>query len=129
VDFYNDSKATNVDAASKAVASFDSPVILIAGGRHKGGDYLPLLKAGEGRLKKMILLGESKSIMAGAFQGKLPCSPAEDMAHAVDLAFSSAETGDVVLLAPACSSFDMFTDYAHRGRIFKEAVKELADGE
>jgi UDP-N-acetylmuramoylalanine--D-glutamate ligase len=129
VDFYNDSKATNVDAALRAVVTFDRPIVLIAGGRHKGADYLPLVKATKGRVKKAIFLGEAKHILADAFQGVIPFALAKDMGDAVSQSFSSARPGDVVLLAPACSSFDMFTDYAHRGRVFREEVERLDHGE
>jgi UDP-N-acetylmuramoylalanine--D-glutamate ligase len=128
VAFYDDSKATNVDAACRSVASYDAPVILIAGGRDKGGDYSPLAVAAEKKVRKAVLLGESRSLMAQAFEGIIPHSMASDMEDAVTQAFSSATAGDVVLLAPGCSSFDMFTDYAHRGRVFKEAVERLRDG-
>lgn len=128
VDFYDDSKATNVDAASRSVASFDAPVVLIGGGRDKGGDYAPLVRAAEGRVKKAVLLGESRYLMAEAFEGHIPYSMAGDMEDAVTQAFSFAGPEEVVLLAPACSSFDMFTDYGHRGRVFKEAVERLRNG-
>ncbi len=123
--FYNDSKATNVDAAARAVTSFDQPIILISGGRHKGADYTPLVKAAEGRVKRAILLGEAKQLLAASFRGILPFSIAKDMEEAVSMSFSWANRGDVVLLAPACSSFDMFTDFSHRGRVFRTAVEKL----
>jgi UDP-N-acetylmuramoylalanine--D-glutamate ligase len=128
VDFYDDSKATNVDAAIRSLASFDRPIILIAGGRHKGGDYAPLVRVAKGRVKKAFLMGESKQIMAEAFEDKIPYATADSMDDAVTKAFSVAKPHDVVLLAPACSSFDMFTDYGHRGRAFKKAVEELQHG-
>ncbi|MDY6879763.1 MAG: UDP-N-acetylmuramoyl-L-alanine--D-glutamate ligase [Desulfatiglans sp.] len=128
VTFYNDSKATNVDAAVKAVESFDRPIILIAGGRHKGADYAPLVSAARQRVKGAVFLGEAKDILAGSFKDVLPFQEAEDMDQAVVAAFSIAGKGDIVLLAPACSSFDMFTDYTHRGRIFREAVRRLSSG-
>ena len=126
ITFYNDSKATNVDAAVRAVKSFDRPLILIAGGRHKGSDYAPLVRAAEGRVKKAVFLGEAKDILAASFEGVLPFSLAEDMEEAVSTAFSYASGGDVVLLAPACSIFDMFSDYSHRGRVFRSAVERIA---
>ena len=129
VDFYNDSKATNVDAALRSVVTFDRPIILIAGGRHKGADYLPLVEAATGKVKKAIFLGEAKHILADAFKGTIPFALAEDMRDAVSQSFSSSKPKDVVLLAPACSSFDMFSDYAHRGRVFREEVKRLGHGD
>ena len=128
VDYYNDSKATNVEAAIRSIISFDKPVILLAGGRHKGGDYAPLVKAAESRVRKAILMGEAKHLLAKSFEGVIPFTLAEDMEDAVNQAFNSAETHDVVLLAPACSSFDMFSDYAHRGRVFREVVERIHNG-
>jgi len=128
VDFYDDSKATNVDAAIRSIASFDRPIILIAGGRHKGSDYAPLMRVAKKRVKKAFLMGESKQIMAEAFEDQIPYATADSMDDAVTKAFSVAKPHDVVLLAPACSSFDMFTDYGHRGSVFKKAVKGLQHG-
>jgi UDP-N-acetylmuramoylalanine--D-glutamate ligase len=129
VDFYNDSKATNVDAAVRSLASFRRPIILIAGGRHKGGNYQPLVGASRGKVKKAILLGESRHLLAQSFVGVIPYNFAISMGDAVSQAFAASESGDVVLLAPSCSSFDMFTDYVHRGKVFREAVEGLKDGQ
>lgn len=128
VQVYNDSKATNIDAAIRAIMSFERPIILIAGGRHKGADYAPLVKAAQGRVRKAIFLGEAKELLAGAFNGIIPYSLSASMEDAVFQAFQWAKPGDVVLLAPACSSFDMFSDYAHRGRVFRTAVEKLVHG-
>ncbi len=128
VAFYNDSKATNVDAAVRAVMSFERPIILIAGGRHKGADYAALAEAAEGKVRKAVFLGEAKNLLAESFEGVVPFSMAKDMEEAVAMSFKSAENGDAVLLAPACSSFDMFTDYSHRGREFKTAVLKVIHG-
>ncbi len=129
VAFYNDSKATNVDAAVRSVTTFDRPILLIAGGRHKGADYSPLVRASKGRVRKAIFLGEAKHLLAESFDGVIPFTLAEDLRDALSQAFSYAEPDDVVLLAPACSSFDMFIDYAHRGRVFREEVERLDHGE
>ena len=126
--FYNDSKATNVDAAVRAVTSFDRSLILIAGGRHKGADYAPLVTAGRGRVKGAVFIGEAKGLLAESFRDEIPFSFAENMEEAVNRAFSMASKRDAVLLAPACSSFDMFSDYPHRGRVFREAVEGLIHG-
>jgi len=128
VVFYNDSKATNIDAALKAIKSFDRPLILIAGGRHKGSDYTPLVKASTGVVKGAVFLGEARELLAESFEGYVPFSMAENMDEAVSMAYSGAVSGDVVLLAPACSSFDMFSDYSQRGREFKAAVERLVRG-
>jgi UDP-N-acetylmuramoylalanine--D-glutamate ligase len=128
VEFYNDSKATNVLAASRSVVSFEKPLILIAGGRDKGGSYLPLVEAAKGRVRRAILLGEARDLLANAFEGQIPFAYAKDMADAVSQAFSAAAPGDVILLAPACASFDMFSDYTHRGAAFRAEVERLGHG-
>jgi UDP-N-acetylmuramoylalanine--D-glutamate ligase len=129
ITFYNDSKATNVNAALSSIRSFDQPVILIAGGRHKGGDYSPLVNAAKDRVREAILMGESQKILAKALKGLIPYKLVDSMKDAVTQAFSSAKKNDVVLLAPACSSFDMFSDYKHRGTVFREAVEGLGNGD
>jgi UDP-N-acetylmuramoylalanine--D-glutamate ligase len=128
VDFYDDSKATNVTAAARSVSSFDRPVVLIAGGRHKGSDYAPLVRVAKGRVRKAVLLGESRYLLAQALENIIPFSLADTMAEAVTQAFAAARPQDVVLLAPACSSFDMFSDYAERGAAFREAARGLGHG-
>jgi UDP-N-acetylmuramoylalanine--D-glutamate ligase len=117
VDFYNDSKATNVDAAAKSITSFDRPVVLIAGGRHKGADYSPLVKAAVGKVTKAIILGEAKSLLADAFDPFIPFSLAEDMRDAVSQSFLSSNPKD------------MFSDFAHRGRVFRKEVIRLHHGD
>ena len=102
--------------------------MLIAGGRDKGGDYSPLFPLLRRKVKQVILLGEAREIMAAALAGQAPIKTAADMAQAVSLAFAAAVPGDVVLLSPACSSFDMFRDYAARGRVFQQAVRSLDHG-
>jgi len=128
VAFYDDSKATNIDASIKSITSFARPVVLIAGGRHKGSDYLPLVKAASDRVKGAVFLGEASCLLGEAFGSKISWSKATNMDDAVSLAFDQAQQGDVVLLAPACSSFDMFKDFKHRGAVFREAVRRLKDG-
>ncbi len=125
IDFYNDSKATNIDAAIKSVTSFSKQVILIAGGRDKGSDYHSLVEAVFGKVKCAVFLGESSGLLSQAFGDKISWSLATSMIDAVSRAFNYAQEGDVVLLAPACSSFDMFKDFEHRGAAFKEAVRSL----
>jgi len=128
VSFYNDSKATNVDAAVRSIESVPAPIVLIAGGRHKGADYRPLADAGEKRIRHAILIGEAKNLIAADFSGRIAFSMAGTLEAAVAKAFALAKPGDTVLLAPACSSFDMFSDYAHRGRVFRQAVEALSHG-
>ncbi len=125
--FYNDSKATNIDAAVRAVMSFDRPLILIAGGRHKGADYKELVRAARGRVKAAVFLGEARSLLARAFDGVLPVRQVETLEEAVFEARRLARPGDIVLFSPACSSFDMFIDYEHRGKAFKDAVSGELD--
>lgn len=127
VAFYDDSKATNVDAAVRAVESFERPLILIAGGRHKGADYGPLVRAARGRVKAAFFLGEARLLLAEAFEGTVPYRIVESMDEAVSEARARSVSGDVVLLAPACSSFDMFQDYAHRGGAFSEAARRFVN--
>lgn len=128
VSFYNDSKATNVDAAVRSIESVPAPIVLIAGGRHKGSDYRPLVEAGEKRIRHAILIGEARELIAADFSGRISLSMAETLEEAVEEAVARAKPGDTVLLAPACSSFDMFSDYAHRGKVFREAVEALSHG-
>ncbi|HUU39569.1 MAG TPA: UDP-N-acetylmuramoyl-L-alanine--D-glutamate ligase [Desulfatiglandales bacterium] len=130
VSFYDDSKATNIDAAIKSIDSFSKPIVLIAGGRHKGSDYFPLVQTASGKVKGAVFLGEASNLLAEAFGNTVSWRKAKNMVDAVSIAFDQAKEGDadVVLLAPACSSFDMFTDYKHRGRVFREAVRKLKNG-
>ncbi|MEW5978055.1 MAG: UDP-N-acetylmuramoyl-L-alanine--D-glutamate ligase [Acidobacteriota bacterium] len=125
IRFYNDSKATNVDATQRALEAFSGNLIVILGGRDKGADFsvlAPLLKQ---RVREVILLGEASAKIRTQLGNVLPLSQACDMADAVRLGFEHGRSGDTVLLAPACASFDMFRNYEHRGRVFKESVQEL----
>jgi UDP-N-acetylmuramoylalanine--D-glutamate ligase len=129
VSVYNDSKATNVASAVTALESLEAPIILLAGGRDKGGDYAPLRKIIEERVKAVILMGEAKDRMQQALQSSVPLHLVEGMKEGVQLAWRLARAGDTILLAPACSSFDMFTNFEERGRAFKEIVLTLAKEE
>jgi UDP-N-acetylmuramoylalanine--D-glutamate ligase len=124
VDFYDDSKGTNVGAAARALSSFDRPVVLIAGGRDKDSDFSLLNGLIATRVKALVLLGETQDHLARVWAGLAPAYLAADMTEAVAQAAGLAEPGEVVLLSPACASFDMFRDYAHRGDTFQKAVKE-----
>jgi UDP-N-acetylmuramoylalanine--D-glutamate ligase len=126
VSVYNDSKATNVASAVTALESLEKPIILLAGGRDKGGDYAPLRRAMEGRVKAVILMGEAKDRMQAAFQGLVPVHRVIGMKEGVQLAWRLARAGDVILLSPACSSFDMFENFEERGRVFKQIIVKLA---
>ena len=125
VSFYNDTKATNVDAALKSIASFTVPVLPILGGRYKGGDFAELRPALAAHGRAVFAIGEAQERIAIALQDTLPVVPCRSLAEAVEEAYRVARRGDVVLLAPGCSSFDMFADYAARGRAFKDEVKKL----
>jgi UDP-N-acetylmuramoylalanine--D-glutamate ligase len=125
VAFYNDSKGTNVDATLKALASFREPVVLIAGGRDKGQDFAPLAAAAAGRVKAAVLIGEGRATLGPALRGVTAVHEAESMGAAVRHAFALAQAGDVVLLSPACASFDMFRDYEQRGDVFRREVLGL----
>ena len=125
VAFFNDSKATNVDATIKALEAFESGVILILGGRDKGGDFTVLRDLLQRRAKSVILLGEASDKIKTQLAGAVPMIQAHSMDDAAKQALHQAAPGDTVLLAPACASFDMFQNYEHRGREFKAAVGRL----
>jgi UDP-N-acetylmuramoylalanine--D-glutamate ligase len=123
VAFYNDSKATNVEAARRSLEAFDAPVVVILGGRYKGGDFAELLPSLRAHGRAVVAIGEASERIEAALAGAVPLERAASMSDAVARARARARGGDVVLLAPACSSFDMFRDYAERGRAFKDEVR------
>jgi UDP-N-acetylmuramoylalanine--D-glutamate ligase len=125
VRFVNDSKGTNVDAVLKALEGIDQPIWLIAGGRDKGGDFSRLEGAIRERVKGLILIGEAAGRIQDAMGDFDRCRPAATLRDAVELAAREAQPGEVVLLSPACASFDMFADYQDRGRQFKALVQGL----
>jgi UDP-N-acetylmuramoylalanine--D-glutamate ligase len=126
VTYYNDSKGTNVASTIKALESFTEPVILIAGGKGKGQDFGPLGQAARGRVRQAVLIGGDRARIRSVLEAAgVPCMDAGSMQEAVAVARSLAGVGDVVLLSPACASFDMFESYEHRGEVFKTVVHEL----
>jgi UDP-N-acetylmuramoylalanine--D-glutamate ligase len=127
VAFFNDSKATNVDAARKSLEAFDRPVVAIVGGSDRGGDFGLLRQPLAARGKAVMAIGEAQGLVAQALSAVVPVIPCGTLREAVERAFAAAAAGDVVLLAPACSSFDMFQDYADRGRAFKREVRALVE--
>ncbi len=127
VRFVNDSKATNVDAAHRAIESFDDGVVVILGGRFKGGSFRDLIEPLEARHATVVAIGEARPLIRDALEGRVTLHEAEDMSAAVRTAFASAAPGHTVVLAPACASFDMFRDYAERGRVFKQEVLRLQE--
>ena len=126
VEFYNDSKATSVDAAVKALSAFEQGVHLILGGKDKGTPYAPLRPLLEGRVRRLLLIGEAADRIAEELAGAVDIVRAGDLETAVRGAFRAAVPGDTTLLAPACASFDQFHDFEHRGRVFKEITERLA---
>jgi UDP-N-acetylmuramoylalanine--D-glutamate ligase len=126
VDYYNDSKATNVDATVKALESFPANIHLILGGKDKGSDYTVLTDLLRQRVKRVYTIGAAAAKIESQIQGAAEVEHAETLENAVRRASESAVPGDVILLAPACASFDQFQNYEHRGRVFKETVQSLA---
>lgn len=128
VQYFNDSKATNTDAAVKSLEAFPGNILLIAGGRDKAGDFTTLRRTVGEKVKHLIVIGEAAEKLRKALAGSTEISDAKSMREAVALCHEKARPGDTVLLAPACASFDMFQNYEHRGRVFKESVYALMEG-
>ena len=124
--FVNDSKATTVDAAIKALESFDRKIVLILGGKDKGGDFTLLRRPLEKKVRKVLLIGQAAGKIRAAVEGAVPLETAASFKELVRKGFEAALPGDVVLLAPACTSWDMFNNFEERGRTFKREVKSLA---
>ncbi|MCB1615095.1 MAG: UDP-N-acetylmuramoyl-L-alanine--D-glutamate ligase, partial [Pseudomonadales bacterium] len=128
IAFYNDSKGTNVGAAVAALQGLqpeNGKVVLIAGGEGKGADFAPLADAVRAHARAVVLIGRDSAVIADAISGAVDVVFAVSMASAVDAALELAETGDVVLLSPACASFDMFRDFEDRGEQFTRLVSAL----
>jgi UDP-N-acetylmuramoylalanine--D-glutamate ligase len=125
VRWVNDSKATNVAAALRALAAYDAPILLIAGGRAKGESFAPLAQAAKGHVRRAYLVGEAADEIAFAL-GEIPHEVSRELHTAVRDAARAAEPGDVVLLSPACASYDQFTDFEDRGDEFRRLVGELS---
>ena len=124
VEFYNDSKATNVDATAKAIAAFSTGIHLILGGKDKNSDYTQLNDLLRARVRAVYTIGSAAAKIESHLRGIVPIHSCETLDKAVNAAASAAHPGEVVLLAPACSSFDQFESYEHRGRVFKQLVNE-----
>jgi UDP-N-acetylmuramoylalanine--D-glutamate ligase len=127
VAWYNDSKATNVDATLKAVAAFDGGLWVILGGKDKGSDYTPLAEPLKSKARRALLIGAAAAKIERDLHG-VPLMQCETLEHAVEEAHRKAHRGDTVLLAPACASFDQFENFEHRGREFKRLVNALEEG-
>jgi UDP-N-acetylmuramoylalanine--D-glutamate ligase len=124
VEFYNDSKATNVDATAKAIAAFTSGIHLILGGKDKNSDYTQLAQLLRERVSAVYTIGTAAAKIESELRGVVSIRSCETLEKAVHAASAAARPGEVVLLAPACASFDQFESYEHRGRVFKELVGE-----
>ena len=124
VDYYNDSKATNVDATAKAVAAFATGIHLIMGGKDKGSDYMQLSELLRERVRAVYTIGSAAAKIESHLRGVVSIRSCETLDRAVSAAAAAARPGEVVLLAPACSSFDQFENYEQRGRVFKELVAD-----
>jgi UDP-N-acetylmuramoylalanine--D-glutamate ligase len=125
VDFYNDSKATNVDATLKALDAFAGGLWVILGGKDKGSDYTALRDPLRRKARAALLIGAAADKIAGHLGDAAPLVRAGTLEEAVKAAWRQAAPGDTVLLAPACASFDQFENYEHRGKVFKELVRRL----
>jgi UDP-N-acetylmuramoylalanine--D-glutamate ligase len=126
VEFYNDSKATSVDATVKALGAFERGVHLILGGKDKGAPYAPLIPLLKGRVREVLVIGAAAGRIASELAGTVELVQAGNLESATREAFQHARSGDIVLLSPACSSYDQFQDFEHRGRMFKTLVEALA---
>jgi UDP-N-acetylmuramoylalanine--D-glutamate ligase len=125
VQYVNDSKSTNIDSLRVALESFAAPIVLIAGGRGKGSDYRVLRDLMRQHVKAMITIGEDAPKLEEAFGDLAPHARAHSMDEAVQAARDRAAPGDVVLLSPGCASYDWFSNFEERGRVFKGAVRAL----
>jgi UDP-N-acetylmuramoylalanine--D-glutamate ligase len=126
IRYFNDSKGTNVGAVIRSLESFAVPIVLIAGGKDKQSDFTPLRPLVRERVKRLILIGQAAGKLRSQLDGTCPMEEAGDLHDAVRRAAAAASAGEVVLLSPACASFDMFTDFEERGRAFKAAVRGVA---
>lgn len=127
VAFINDSKGTNVGATAAAIAGLERPIILIAGGQGKGQNFSELATVGQGKLKAVFLIGEDAAILRDALADVAPCKIVETLNQALTQSIALSVTGDVVMLSPACASFDMFSSYLARGEAFEQLVRNYLD--
>jgi len=125
IDFYNDSKATNVAAVMRAVECFSQPVLLIMGGLDKSGNFTELRKVVSRHVKKLFVMGQAADLIRSALGDTVSTATVVSMQDATQQAFQDSSPGDVVLLSPGCASFDMYDNYAQRGNDFKESVAML----
>jgi len=123
--FYNDSKATNTDSVKSALTSFDEPIRVIMGGSDKGEDFSVLTPMLQQRARKVYVTGGTTEQMRAAWEGQLELACVEDFEACVRAAFADSVPGDIIVLSPACASFDRFRNYEHRGEVFKEIVQRI----
>ncbi len=127
IRFVNDSKGTNVDAVIKALQSYSTPLVLILGGRDKHGDFTALRDLLRERVRSVVVMGEAAEVIARQIQNTVPIAHEVTLAQAMRTAYRSAQTGDVVLLSPGCASFDQFKNFEHRGDVFRQEVRKMAE--
>ncbi|MCB1111998.1 MAG: UDP-N-acetylmuramoyl-L-alanine--D-glutamate ligase [Chlamydiales bacterium] len=127
VDFYNDSKATNIDAVVRAVESLKQPILLIVGGKDKGAGYTPWISAFTGKVRGVFAIGEAANAIAEALEGCFPVFLCGSLSEALERSYERAQHGDAVMLSPGCSSYDMFDNFEHRGNEFKRLVSNLQE--
>jgi UDP-N-acetylmuramoylalanine--D-glutamate ligase len=127
ITFINDSKATTIESLAVALGSFNTPVILIAGGKDKGSDYSKVNTLLKRNVRQVILIGTAREKIMASWQGVIPLTSASTLSQAITEAYQLARPGDTVLLSPACASFDMFKDFEDRGRQFKQEVQKLKE--
>ena len=127
VDYFNDSKATNVDAALKAAGAFKQGLWIILGGKDKGSSYIPLRQPLEEKARAALLIGAAAEKIAAELEGAVPLIQCGSIENAVETAYARASAGETVLLAPACASFDQFQSYEHRGKVFKSLVMGIQE--
>jgi UDP-N-acetylmuramoylalanine--D-glutamate ligase len=127
VRYYNDSKATNVDATRKALDAFPGRILVVLGGKDKGSDYTALQEPLREKAILALLIGAAAEKIEEQIAGSVAIERAGTLDRAVEIASQAARPGDVVLLAPACASFDQFQNYEHRGRVFKHLVRQLEE--
>ncbi|MBI5216146.1 MAG: UDP-N-acetylmuramoyl-L-alanine--D-glutamate ligase [Ignavibacteriae bacterium] len=127
VRYINDSKATNIDSVSYALKAYEHPIVLLLGGRDKGNDYSALYEEVKKHVKTIIAIGESADKVVKSFEAQTKIERADSMKEAIEIAQRVSVAGDIVLLSPACASFDWFENYEHRGRVFKEFVHQLEE--
>lgn len=123
--FYNDSKATNTDSVKSALSSFDKPIRVIMGGSDKGEDFAVLTPLLQERARKVYVTGDTAAKMYSAWAGSMEIAHIEDFEQCVKVAYAESVPGDIIVLSPACASFDRFRNYEHRGETFKEIVRQI----